>query len=248
MSSVISKAQFEALKARATRLQYERPSLKRSQALDLVAQEHGFSNWSLVAKVHYSALSRAVPAAPKKKPHLLQIRAIVRSRERGVPNKWWDEYVPAMHPESFYEAFKWLPEHLQIVYFEEPVVRSRVSKARRIIEFIDAAELKPSKAWVRLWGHYPERRPKGMDHNAVWRDSQKRLLVTTEPYGGERTIQGLRAWCEEHGWKIAVARQGAGMWNPCPNSCPPGCGVHSRMVLMAPAKHGGDPVAIASRL
>jgi hypothetical protein len=141
-----------------------------------------------------------------------------------------------------------MPVHLQVADFEERVVRQKVAKVRRIIEFMDATALTPSNAWVRLWRRHPEHRPREMDHTAVWRDGKNRYVVTTEPYGGAHSIDPLRAWCEEHGWGVAVARRGRGMWYPCDASCPPDCDVHTQLVLMAPPKNGGDPQDIVSLL
>jgi hypothetical protein len=248
MSSDLSNSQFEALKARARRLRRDRRELSQSQALDLIAQERGFQNWSLLARHRVTAETPAAPPAPPKKPYLVQIRAIVRSRELGVRNNWWDEFVPADFPEAHCQPVSGMPDHFEVVGFEEGPVRRKVAKMRRVIEFMDAARLKPSKAWVRLFGRYPEARPREMDHNAVWRDTNDRYVVTTEPYGGARTIDGLRAWCEEFNWKFAVAKQGRGMWFPCSPGCAPDCGGHTRMVVMAPPKNGGDPQAIASRI
>jgi hypothetical protein len=248
MSQVRSKVQVEALKARANRIQSQRPELSHVQALDIVAREHGFKNWALLARSHNSAESQSRSAVPPRapKPYIAKLRAIVRSRDRSAGNVWWDEDVPANHPEAYYERFEWMPENLQVAHFEERVVRSQVSKMRRIIEFIDSSELKPSKAWVRLFGY--GQNPHGMDHSAVWRDAQNRFIVTTEPYGGDRAIETLGVWCEEHGWRFAAAKQGQGIWNPCPPTCEPGCPGHSRLVLMAPPKNGGNPQEVVERL
>jgi hypothetical protein len=245
---VFSRAQFEALKAHAKRLHRQRPGLSHVQALDIVAREQGFQNWALLARSHnrveVQGPSVEPPVAPK--PYIAKLRAIVRSRDRSAGNVWWDEDVPANHPEAYYERFEWMPENLQVAHVEEHVVRSQVSKMRRIIEFIDSSELKPSKAWVRLFGYGPI--PYGMDHSAVWRDAQNRFIVSTEPYGGDRAIETVGMWCEEHGWTFAAAKQGQGIWNPCPPTCEPGCPGHSRLLLMAPPKNGGDPREIAERL
>jgi hypothetical protein len=172
----------------------------------------------------------------------------VRSRQHGVSNTWWDEPVPANHPEEYYSKFNWILEHFQAVDFEERSVRQQLAKMRRAIEFMDATRLRPSKAWVRLFGHYPERGPRGMDHTAVWRDEDRFYVVTTEPYLGASTAREIEAWCQQHDWRFAIAENGRGIWYPCKSSCPPACRAHTRMLVMAPPKNGGDPVSIVARL
>src|SRR5438874_1356590 len=124
MSTAFSKAQFEALKARARRTRKERSELTQVQALDIVATEYGFQSWALLARAYNRSGANPAPIAPPAltKPFVAKIRAIVRSRDRSVRNLWWDEEVPANQPEAYYERFDWVPEHLQIADFEEGVV------------------------------------------------------------------------------------------------------------------------------
>jgi hypothetical protein len=61
MGRSISQGFVDSLKRRAKRLERERPELTHSQALDLVAQQEGYENWSLLARdVEQSAGARRV--------------------------------------------------------------------------------------------------------------------------------------------------------------------------------------------
>ena len=52
MGRIISQGFVDSLKRRAKRLGRERPELTHSQALDLVAQQEGYENWSQIGRAH----------------------------------------------------------------------------------------------------------------------------------------------------------------------------------------------------
>lgn len=248
MTSGITFARFESLKRQATRLQRARPDLSRSEALDQVARSEGFRNWSLLAQARFPG-NEKIQRVLTPKPHEVIVRCIVRSHEPGVRPIWWDEKVPANHSKQYYQKFKWVPEHFEIIGRNEASVRERLAVIRRAIEFMDSTELKPSKAWTRLLPRsYRSRNPEGLDHTAVWRDEKKRYVITTEPYIGRDAVGEIEGWCEAHGWRVAVAPKGCGIWNPCHIDCPTGCTGHTQLIVLSPEKNGVDPKDVVAAL
>src|SRR5260221_5815697 len=243
--STVSKARLTDLKLAAKRLQRENPQLAHSHALDLVARGEQFPSWALLCKsVGRSTVHPALPQSGKL--HSVLLGGIVPSRERGVLPKWWDELVPSLHREEQYAFVDWMAEHFQVRDYSETAVRRRLAKMRRAIEFMDRTGLRPSKAWMALFGRGTA--PLGMDHPNVWRDADDRYIVSAEPYAGARMISSICGWCDDRHWRSAIAAEGEGIWNPCTDDCPVHCAAHTRLVLMAPAKMGGDPAVIVSRL
>ena len=68
MGRVIRQGFVDSLKRRAKRLERERPELTHSQALDLIAQQEGYENWSLLARdvEHHEAATNNHKAYPYK--------------------------------------------------------------------------------------------------------------------------------------------------------------------------------------
>lgn len=94
-------------------------------------------------------------------------------------------------------------------------------------EFMQATGLRPSSAYSSLFGFSV---PDGFDHTLVWLDSNKRYIVTTEPYGIERALRTAARLC----WKAVVAPEGVGIWNP----------PDTTLVILAPSgtrRSIGDP-------
>ncbi|MDD5037581.1 MAG: hypothetical protein PHE55_22870 [Methylococcaceae bacterium] len=125
----------------------------------------------------------------------------------------------AAHPFTHYEKCLWFPK----TFFRcESLIGAKQDVARyaRIIRFMDATGLIPSKAWPfrRPYdGFTMPDAPPGMDHSLSWRPGRylkKELMVTTEPYHINRAE--LEAWCAAHGWRMAVFPD-IGMWYP-PNT------------------------------
>lgn len=250
MSSGITKAQFEVLKRKATRLQRENPNLSHSAALDQIAHHKGYGNWSLLARAR-SSDNESIQSVVVAKPYEIMMRGGVSNRDPNVRPRWnwWEETVPANHPARHYAKFKWIPQHFEVVGKDESGVRERLATMKRAIEFMDATELKPSEAWSQIFRKYGSYRIEGMDHTCVWRDSEKRYVVTTEPYLGRRdAVPKLTAWCEKHGWRLAIARNGLGIWNPCQIDCAADCSVHTQLIVLSPDKNGADPGHVVAAL
>lgn len=249
MVAGITTAQFELLKRQAARMQRENPALSHSKALDLIARREGFDNWSLLARARSTDLGSIQPVLVVAKLYEVIMRGIVRSQERGVPPKWWDEKVPANHPKQHYQKFQWIRKNFEAIGPSESSAYAGLDVMRRAVEFMDATELTPSNAWSRIFrGPYRHRNPEGFDHTSVWRDAEKRYVITTEPYIGQDAVAEIQGWCEAYGWRIAVAPKGLGIWNPCCTDCSVDCGAHTQLIVLSPEKNGGDPERVVAAL
>src|ERR1051326_9170364 len=160
MSSRITISQFEALKREAKRLK-RAAGATHSQALDRVAKDHGFANWSLLAKAVV-----APAAAPLKLPHEVRLSGFLRPITGA--SDVFHEYVPSKHPAKHYAGLGHGPYWQDFVGKEESEIRWAIAKLRRGIVFMDATELRPSKAWARVFGRGA--RTEGFDHTSVWMD------------------------------------------------------------------------------
>lgn len=87
MQTSYTPAQIERLKREAKR-RSRATDLTHSQALDLVAVEHGFRNWSLLAKRSEASVSDAVTVDlvpyPNSLPGIYLVRIVIRDRQRHL--------------------------------------------------------------------------------------------------------------------------------------------------------------------
>lgn len=118
--------------------------------------------------------------------------------------------------------------------------RECVDTAARTICFMDGAGVRPSKAWVSLFGDHAQGMrcgigPTGFDHTQVWNWAGGLRLVTTEPYG--RGLEDALSWCHAHRWDARPVPDW-GMWNP----------PHTTLVICAPPRRGADLGAVLWRL
>lgn len=243
----ISQRRFEALKRQAKRLQKSSLDLTHSQALDQIARDVGFNNWSLLAR-EINSEPQNYPAGEQRRsadtmPHTVVLYGIVWSRD--PTSRWfWREHVGTRYTEDRYTSCPWIPEDWRFRDNREDRIRQRMAKARRALAFMDATGLRPSKAFVRIF----KRReiPSGFDHTSIWRTEEQRYIVMTEPYAG--TARGaVRDWCESEGWACVEMPNGQGVWNPCSPACGY-CGGHTRMLIMSPPKIGADASLIAEAI
>jgi len=244
MTSRITRSKFDNLKRRAARLKRS-AGLTHAQALDHVAKEEGFENWSLLAPAVEPVAAPVPAAAPANpavaKPHHVRLSGFVRSRP-GEAGDVFHEYVPSLHPAKHYAKLgRGRPYWQEFVGRAEGGLRDSIATTRRGIEFMDATGLRRSEAWIRVFGHGAI--PDGFDHTSVWMDARGLYLVATEPYIGSDKGARARAWCEAKGWRAAQLPRGFGIWNPCRNDCAPDCGAHTTMILMVPPKRGADLAA-----
>ena len=134
-----------------------------------------------------------------------------------------------------------LPQYLKLAPHLKGLIRGHASypslkgacegldTALRTIRFIDAAEVKESRAWVSLFGDNAGGMrcgvgPSGFDHTQVWNWYGCRL-VTTEPYASG--IGASLDWGAEHGWQAQPIPEW-GMWNP----------PHTTLILCIPPRQG----------
>jgi len=253
MATRISQARFLALKRQATRRRRITPDLTHAQTLDDIAREQGFDNWSLLARAVEPVSDvvgnlKTIVQAHSSPAHQVSIRGLAWSRNPSE-RKWWDEVVDTKYPPKRYSACMLIPSDWTIRSSSVSAVENSVAKVKRIIKFMDATGLRPSRAWSRLFGHnHADYAHAGFDHTFVWIDDNRRYVVTTEPYIGTGRVATIRAWCNEHGWSIAVSPNGRGIWHPCRANCKPDCKGHTQMIILAPGKNGGDVQPVADRV
>jgi hypothetical protein len=115
-------------------------------------------------------------------------------------------------------------------YTTQEGANDAIETARRVVTFMDAAELRPSKALVRVFGRHCYPAGCGFDHTLVWNAHGSGYVVTTEPYEGNR-------FKPPTGWSYFEAREWS-MWNP-PSTV---------LYVCSPPKHGADLAPIAAKL
>lgn len=238
MQAHVSQSAFYNLKRQATQLKRS-SGITHSEALDQIAIQHGYANWSLLAK-HIS------PSQSLNKPHHVNLHSIVWPKpDDGLsPVKVVD--VPTVHPPKHYEKMKWMPVDWMIRSRSREGVDEKINGTVRALRFMDATNLKPSTAWISI---FRQSDPQGFDHTCVWRDEQNHFIITTEPYhAANDKIGKLIAWGARHGWDIQQMPRDIGIWNPCVDECADDCRRHTVMFVMAPPKNGGDVFKIADAL
>ena len=229
MPHSISPSRVEILKRKASRIK-KASNISLSQAQNQLAIENGFQNWSQLAKA-------AKRKPPLIKPHKIQIYcSILRTAENSEPFFWLEE-IPCLHPEKHYADAKWM-KLKSLNHRNRSGINEIIATTRRLVHFMDATGLKSSRAWSSL---FKDDRPSGFDHTCVWRDSKKRIIVTTEPYlGALQKISQLDQWCQKNNWQMARAPHNIGIWNPCLDTCPDDCTGHTNLFILSPAKNGGN--------
>ena len=137
---------------------------------------------------------------------------------------------PIVYPVARYRACTWIPlAGLSTLHDDKKSAEDRVYFYRRMVSFINATGLKPSRAhWDYLGVKYGQE-PPGVDHTLFWHDGKKNYAVTTDPYGGEYHLGAMQEWCDRKGWRIAAAPEGVGLW------------YHgTTLMVLAPPKSGID--------
>lgn len=234
----VSSARFEILKRQASRLKKDF-GITHSQALDRVAIENGYSNWSRLAK---SVDSKVIPS----KPHQIQIFcSILREPGNTEPFFWWEE-VHCLYPARHYADMGWMRLR-GIRHRSREGVAQILATTRRAIHFMDETGLRTSRAWTSLFKEGAT--PSGFDHTNVWRDENKRIIITTEPYFADTgKIEKLTEWCKANDWQLVRTPRDVGIWNPCDVKCSADCSSHTNMFILAPKKNGGDVESVLSML
>lgn len=244
MGRIISQGFVDSLKRRAKRLERERPELTHSQALDLVAQQEGYENWSLLARdVEQSAGTRRVS---EQYPYILHLCGIALDTKRELTTR-----LRSKHPAAHYEKQKGIYWELQggrgqskheatLVMTDrgERNLRHRLALAQRIVSFMDATDLRASRATRAVYGSYSI--PTAFDHDFLWKDAAGRYIVTAEPNMRWGHPDELRSLCDSNEWQYELLPKGYGIEYPCDTSCTPECVSHTRMFVITPKRRGGD--------
>lgn len=245
MALVISPARFSALKRQAKRVSRATPRLTHAQALDQVARDTGFLNWSRLAQ----AVNLRLPTkdvwkgsnASSSKSHCITLFGQVFHTDVSR-RKYWQEEVATSHPKERYRGCRRLPIDLTFRGRDEDGVKKEIATAKRTIAFMDSADLRPSRAWVSLFKQLTI--PTGFDHTIVWRTADSSYVVTTEPYPNTGNLPLITEWCNTMGWKFMILPRHLGLWNPCRVDCPADCKAHTHTVIMTPSKRGSDISAV----
>ncbi|MDE0281911.1 MAG: DUF5623 domain-containing protein [Gammaproteobacteria bacterium] len=135
------------------------------------------------------------------------------------------------------------PDHLARHYLVESQSKARraTCAATRILQFMDATKLRPSKSHSRVYpGGRSSNAIPGRDHYSAWYDRDtKRYLFVDEPYEAAANSNAAKrtAWAQRHGYVIAKPTW-AGMYNPNGGS---------RLYLIANMKKGIplEPIVMA---
>jgi hypothetical protein len=235
MPHSITLSRVEILKRQATRLK-KAVNISLSQAQNRLAIENGFQNWSQLSKAAKRQLFQA-------KPHKIQVYcSILRTPENKEPYFWLEE-IPCLHPENHYADAKWI-KLKSIHHRNREGINETIATMRRLVHFMDVTGLKTSRAWKSIFRGV---QPYGFDHTCVWRDNQKRIIITTEPYcGNQEKISQLSDWCKRNEWQIVQSPKNIGIWNPCSKACNNDCTSHTSLFILAPKKNGGSVKKILS--
>ena len=160
-------------------------------------------------------------------------------RPRNAAPGEFQETFPVRFATRRYEQSPWVPERVREPrrYDNESAARLLVGRIRRVVEFMDVTELKPSRRLYRLfpWG---KGLPAYADHTLLWHDGEKRLLMTTEPYGRPQHL-GAPA-----GWRVLAMPPGHGLWMPLD----PDGYVPTEFIWLTPIDGGMALKALAERL
>ena len=228
MPHAISPSKFEILKRQATRAKKD-SGITHNQALDQIAYQHGYSNWSLLAKAVEANIAI-------EKPYTILIHCSIPPKfiSSQFPKPlYWIEEISCLYLPKHYLSMKWMPYKQGINGRDKVGISGILETARRSVNFMDSTGLRPSKAWRSIFGGLE---PVGLDHTCVWRDELKNIIVTTEPYSGnQEKISKLIDWCNRNEWQMTRAPKNIGIWNPCTSACKVDCTVSVQPPHIEPA-------------
>jgi len=243
----ITPKKIANLKRLATKRKKAEPGLTHSVALDQLAGEIGFSNWSLLMKA-----TGAGPEISNTSPitRAFQVRISGWVTQQGLPGNriknFWHAYIPTRFAIKHYESFKRIPRNWDVMRPTIEDTIGRMEQLRMNIAFMDATELLPSKAYASLFPNH--RSDPHLDHFCVWRTADGNYVVSNEPYRGSDKRDGCIRWCDANDWSWVELPKGIGMHNTCSTNCPDDCSVHTALILMSPPKRGANLESLASLL
>lgn len=243
MVSHITPLHFENLKRIAKKRSRADESLLHSVALDELARENGYQNWSQLAKVVNAAHS-PLPESLIARLYQVRISGWVVPGPSRLPTQFWHLSLPTRYPAAHYAKFKRIPENWDVRRGTVESVVIGIDQIQKNLAFIDATELRTSSAYSSLF-HAQDAR---LDHFCVWRDAENRYVVSNEPYRGSDKREGTKMWCRANGWTFREMPQGIGMHNTCSTACSADCTQHTALILMSPPKRGGDLAVVGDAL
>lgn len=250
-SEAIRPSSMDGIKRLAKSIKVER-GIQHVRALDDAARAAGFQNFR-----HASNVLRAAAKPERSHPgHRVFLTAYWKDREGNDSGRetltlwlsvpWGDLITPAqLHNHRALVDFRGEgPDHLARKHLQrsQPEARRAVCAAARVLQFMDATKLRPSKSHSRAFpGGLSSNAVPGRDHYSIWYDREtKRYLFVDEPYekAAEGKAKERAAWAKQHGFAI-VRPEWSGMYAP---------DVGSRLYLISDETRGVPLQPIAAAL
>ncbi|WP_244486029.1 MULTISPECIES: DUF5623 domain-containing protein [Bradyrhizobium] len=217
----IRPSSIEGIKQLANRLK-KANGLKHSVALDMASKAAGCENFT------HARRSLGTNAKPRQAACEIYISVPWRDRAtkatgREILKMMVSKPLDALVSPAQYKIARGLiamrregPDHIADTYTASSKLAAQEAAcaAARTLQFIDATNLKPSKAKRSLpRGDFQNRMP-GSDHDSAWFDPATKIYIrANEPYSqGDVTAEQLK-WATQHGWTVAAAPW-KGMYNP----------------------------------
>jgi hypothetical protein len=250
-SEAIRPSTLDGIKRLAKSLKIER-GIQHVRALDDAAQVAGFQNFRHASNV----LSTAAKPERQRPGYCTFLTAYWHDRKAGTSGRetltiwltvpWSDLITPSLfgNHRGLVRFHVEGPDHLvrEKLLSTQSEARRAVCEATRVLHFMDATRLRPSKSHSRAYpGGQSINAIPGRDHSSVWYDREtKRYIFVDEPYEdtNERNLEEREAWAKRYGFAI-VKPNWAGMYAP---------DVGSRLYLVADRTKGISLQSIAAAL
>lgn len=226
-SEAIRPSTLDGIKRLAKSLKIER-RIQHVRALDDAAQAAGFQNFRHASNV----LRTTVPKAEHRLPgYRTFLTAYWKNRENGGSGRetlvlWlserWGELITPLQLQNHRSLVNFRAEgsdHLARAHLlsTQSEARRTVCAAARVLHFMSATRLRPSKSLSRAFpGGRSDNAIPGRDHYSVWYDREtKRYLFADEPY--ERAVETKawerEDWAQRYGFVILKSKW-TGMYAP----------------------------------
>lgn len=247
------------LRNEARKLRKLDAALTQTSALDYVATRHGYANWR-----HFT---NSLPdlATPQ---FTVTLQTIWRD---PITRQYFSESIDVAISKPLKELFPKVADVRQLIgdctvlYDESAIrlpayfarsnetaqgyVRGKLNKSARLISFVSATGLIRSSAWSKPMHGFTKalgrRNPSCFDHTKMWRTTDGKYVITTEPYFPrmQEDLPKLQQQAELAGYHVAVA-DWLGIHNPDLNH--PSSG--TRLVLISHKSKGPDLSALTRQL
>lgn len=232
LNSTVRPSTLDGIKRLAKTIKRDQ-NCNHSTALNLAAQQAGFSNF----KHAQNTIKPLAQKAPTQSSFYVFISM-----------SWWDKQsntsgfellkVPLSKPLSSLVSTSHLGLHKDLYHFHQAendhldstnnatgqsAARKHICKTARVIQFIDATNLRPSKSHSRVYpGGSSTNRIPGQDHYTSWYHPEtKTHILVDEPYGpavqSQSDVDARTAWAVKHEF-VLVKSCWQGMYHPAGNS------------------------------